>query len=831
MTPELRRPRFQAGWGRTWLDDLAQDLRYGARLLARSPGFALAAVLILALGIGAVTAVFSVINVVLLQPIVVDQERVVRVWPQDPERDGAVGAFSHSEIMAWREQASGFEGLAAIVQGDSQSAAVVVDGRAVGITVTPVSADFFAITGMGPLYGRWLRERDEDPSAALAAVVSHRFWQRASGGDPAFLGRSLSLAGDTRTVVVVGVAPPDLDYPLATDVWVPVTALFGPNGLDASLEWTEESQILHAIGRLAPAVSLAQARAELAVLHRRFVEDNPTPLDGDVMVEPLLDTVVGNARQLLLWLFAAAGLVFAAAGANVAALMVMRASQRRRELAVRAALGAGRARLLRLTVTEAALLGLLGAAGGLLVTSLLLWLIRWIEPGEIPRIQDVAVAPPVLAFCTLVLIAWVVGLGALPAWGLRSTERSLSQMFRSAPQSGGRKRSSVHSALVTAEIALALLVSIGAVLLVQSFARLSRIDRGFDSTNLAAISMTLPGGKYPDAASRLAFYEELLPDITAIPGIVSATPVELGPGTGGLGLSALYVFEGQTLDEAATNPFSTFEGVTPSYFRTLGIPIVRGRGFSDADTSTAAPVAIVSEAVARRHWPGENPVGKQLKFIPDFPWATVVGVAGEVRYRQLTRPWPAVYFPASQFFFFSPGLLAVRTTTDPETLLPVIRDRIRAREPDLALDRTSTMEALLAGELSRPRAALTVSMLFAIAAVILAGIGVYGTVTYEVSQRRYELAIRSAIGASPAQIRDAVIRRGAALALVGIGAGMAGALATTRLMTALLFEVTPTDARAFLVGAGVLLAITLLASYIPSRRAAKADPLTALRCE
>jgi predicted permease len=382
-----------------------------------------------------------------------------------------------------------------------------------------------------------------------------------------------------------------------------------------------------------------------------------------------------------------------------------------------------------------------------------------------------------------------------------------------------------------AQIAAAVVVAIGAGLLVRSFAHLHAIDRGFDSGNLAVVPILLPESRYPDARARLAFYEQLLPRVAAIPGVVSASAVHVRPGTGAAGLSAGMTFEGQTPAEADTNPWANWEPVTPEYFRTLGVPIIRGRGFTQADTRDAAPVAIVSEAMAQRYWPRQNPLGKRLRFSSGFPWTTVVGVVADVRYRELTRTWLSVYFPAAQFFFFSPGSLVVRAGSTPDALIPAIRETIRALEPAVPRDEATTMDALLSRELARPRAAFTVASLFALMAVILAAVGVYGVMSYEVHQRRWELAVRSALGASPAAIFRDVALRTLTLGGLGTAAGMLAAVLVTRSLRSLLFGVEHADPLIFLAGAGALLGIVLLASSLPARRAAGTDPVAVLRTD
>lgn len=822
------------------MDVLLHDLRYAARILRRSWSFAAVTVLTLGLGIGVITALFAVINAVLLHPIVADQDRVVRIWKQDAERGQDRISISYPEFKAWREQARSFEGLAAINYFDAVEVAIVVDGQPSSVAVAPVSADFFDVLHAGePRQGRSFQAADELPGAELVAVVSERFWRQAAASDPAFVGRRLTWAGGGRTLVVIGIAPPEFNYPLGTDMWVPLARFFAV-GMGAADFNVENRQIenrgfrhFELIGRLAPGISRDRARAELAILQSRFAAEFPdTEKPMRVVATPLLDTVLGNSRQILLFLFAAAGLVFVIAGVNVAALLLMRASDRRTELAVRVALGASRARLVSQTVADALLLGGLGALSGLFIARLFLGIAQWLAPGDVPRIEQAAMDFRVLSFCVVTMFAWVLALGTLPVWGHRrieiapGAERLVELSLRGVRGTRGLR------VFTIAEIAAAVVIAIGAGLLVRSFIHLQRIDRGFNANNLAVISLMLPQSRYPDARTRLAFYEQLQAHVEALPGVVAASTIHMAPGTGTVGLSASMLFEGQTPEKAAKNPWATWEPVTASHFRTLGIPIIQGRGFTAADTRDGARVAIVSEAVAQRYWPGQDPVGKRLQLVansPQFPWVTVVGVAADMRYRELTRNWMTVYFPAAQFFFFQPGSLVVRTASAPEALVPAIRQTIRAQEPQAILRGIATMDAALARELSRPRTALGVTALFALMAIVLAAIGVYGVMSYEVSRRRRELAVRSALGATPAQIFQAVAWRSLTLGSAGAVAGLVAAFAVTRSLRALLFEIEPVDPATFLTGAVTLLAIVLIASVLPARRAAATDPVAELR--
>jgi putative ABC transport system permease protein len=521
--------------------------------------------------------------------------------------------------------------------------------------------------------------------------------------------------------------------------------------------------------------------------------------------------------------------VFLIAGVNVATLLLMRASGQRPETAVRIALGASHGRLLRQTLTEALVIGLVSATCGLLVARALLAAALWFSPGNVPRLEEAALDIRVLLFCVAAALAWTATLGAIPAWSHRRLARApgVEPAFRAASGTRGLL------VFTVAEVSAAVVVAIGAGLLLRTFAHLQSIERGFNSNGLVAASLLLPASRQRDARSLLAFYDRLLEEVETLPGVIAATPTHVGPGSGTLGLSAPMRFEGQTPEEAKANPWATWEPILPAYFRTLGIPIVRGRDFTASDRRDDEPVAIVSEAVARHYWPGQDPLGKRLQFVDgsEWPWVRVVGVAADTRYRELAKPWMTVYFPADQFFYFQATSLVVRADSSPEAIGRAIQEKVRAIEPGAAVASVDTMDALLARELARPLAALTVSGAFAGMAILLAAVGVYGVMSYEVRQRRREIAVRAAIGATSADIFRAVARRSLIVGLAGAMMGLMVASAVTRTLSSLLYGIQPLDLGVFAAGAAVLVAVVLAAAYFPARRAARFDPLAALRAE
>jgi putative ABC transport system permease protein len=501
-------------------------------------------------------------------------------------------------------------------------------------------------------------------------------------------------------------------------------------------------------------------------------------------------------------------------------------------MAIRVALGASPGRLLRQTLTEALVLALLSTTCGLLVARALLGAVLWLAPGDVPRIEHATLDIRVLTFCAVAALAWVLTLGTVPAWTYRRLGRApgVEHAFKAVTGTKGLL------VFTVAEISAAVVAAIGAGLLLRTFAHLQSIERGFNLKELVVASLLLPETRQRDSRSTLAFYDQLLPQVEALPGVIAATPTHFGPGSGTLGLSAPMLFEGQTREEARTNPWSTWEPVLPSYFRTLGIRILRGRAFTDGDRRDRAPVAVVSESVAQRYWPGQDPLGKRLQFAlstpaRQWPWVTVVGVAADTRYRELTKSWMTVYFPADQFFFFQAASLVVRAASAPEALGPAILQRVHTIEPAATVASVEAMDTLLARERARPLTALTVSGFFALMAIVLAGVGVYGVMSYEVRQRRREIAVRSAIGATSPDIFRAVVRRSFIVGAAGAAIGLVVAISVTRTLASLLYGIQPIDLGVFVTGAGVLLAVVLAAAYFPARRAAGLDPVAALRAE
>ena len=816
----VRDARFAAALMTSW-----QDLRFAVRGLVRRPLASAVAVATLSLGLASVTALFAVTDAVILQPVGDRDSRLVRVWKDDVERGGGLlFPISYPEYLVWKDEATGFGALAAINYADGATTAVLIDDEPVTTNRVLASAELLDVVGARPAHGRLLEAADDVEGAELVAVVSHRFWLRVSG-DPAFVGRRLRFPGDT-PFTVVGVLQPDVSYPVDADIWLPLVTVLARDPY-ATLDNPRAPQF-HVVGRLAPGVAIGQARSDLAVIHARlsaaYPEDYPRM---PIVATPLVDTIVGHVRPTLTLLLAGAALVFLVAGANVAILLLMRAESRRVEMAVRSALGATRGQLLRQTVIEAAALGVAGVGGALIVGRGLLALTNVIDPGQVPRIDEASLGPGVMAFTVVAMTAWVLAFGTAPAWQTRAARLRGSLAHRSAePARGAGRRLQVMAA---AQIAFAVVVLVSAGLLTRSLWQLQSIDRGLESDGVVTTRMVLPWQRYGTPDEVRAFYDRAVEAIERLPGVVSAAPFHLPPGTGTTGLSSPFQFEGQTPDESATNEWANWDIATPRYFETMGIPIVSGRAFARTDTADARRVAIVSESAAARYWPGEEPIGKRVRISPRFEWATVVGIAADLRYRELTNHWMTVYYPATQSFHFQPGSLAIRTGRPPSTLLSAVRDTIRAVEPSIPIDTLTPMDELLAAELARPRLAVQLSIAFALVTLALITVGLFGTVSFDAGQRRVEMAIRSALGASPRALRRLVAGRGLRIAAAGVVTGLAATALGTRALAAVLFDVAPLDPVTLATVSGGLALLAVLACWIPARRAASTDPAEALR--
>jgi predicted permease len=805
-------------WGRAWLRQLTQDLRYGLRTMRRAPGFTAVAVLTLALGIGANTAIFSVVNAVLLRPLPYhDPARLVTVL-----HDGWK-PVAPANFLDWREQSRSFESIAA-----AQSWNLTMTGRdrPEQLNVLQTSAEMFHVLGVDAALGRTYGAGEDRPGHERVVVFSHRLWQRRFGGDPDVIGREVMLDGEPYTVV--GVMPPDFQF---APFWATHAEAWLPLNLGARVN-DRRGQSLRVFARLKAGATREQAQAEMEAINRRLEEQHPRTNEGlTVSVDPLHEKVVGKSRPALLIILGAVGFVLLIACANVANLMLAKAASRRKEIAVRIALGAGRWRVIRQLLTESLMLSLAGGGAGLLLASWSNTALASFGPDTLPRVQTVGLDARVLVF-TLGLSV-LVGLlfGLAPA--LRSTKTDLTESLkdRARGSTPDRRRERVRQLLVVGEIALSLVLLVGGGLMMRSFLRLTSVDPGFDPRGVLALTVPLAGPRYSTDEQRAAFFQRLTGQAGSLPGVKSASAINHLP-LGGDVWTFGFTLEGRPTPPRAEQPSAVYRVVRPDYFRTMGAALLKGRDFTERDGATAPGVVIVNEALARRHWPGEEPLGKRMTVGGDARPREVVGVVRDMKQGEwASAPKPEMYLPDSQADAPRSMTLVIRASSDLSEIEPQVRREVWAIDKDLPVSKVTSMEEVVAESVGPQRFNTLLIGVFAAVALTLAAAGVYGVMSYAVAERTHEIGVRMALGARGRDVLGMVLRQGLVLTLLGLAIGLAGALALTRVMNSLLYEVSVTDP---LVFGGVATALTLsalLACYVPARRATQVDPLLALRHE
>jgi putative ABC transport system permease protein len=815
-----RAPKGQGRSGDALVETLARDLRFALRALRQRPGFTLVTVLTLALGLGANTAIFSVVKAVLLAPLPYPEpDRLAFVWGRSGA--GSEEAVSFPDFLELRENNRSFAGLALVRSQSVNLTGGESPARVIG-TFTTASL-FEAVLGTRAATGRTFTADETEPeSAAPVAVISHGLWQSRFGADPATLGRSLTLNGTV--FKIVGILPQRFELMLvggswATDVFLPLPYYPNRGGL------TREDRSLFALGRLRPAVSTEQADADLAVVMRRLESELPaTNANLGVRVVPLREVVVGDVRPSLLVLQGAVGLVLLIACANVANLLLARATDRRREIALRAALGADRRRLLRQLLTESVLLA---ALGGVLGSALGIWGVQALlalAPDGLP-VSAIPLDPSLLAWGALLALVTGVALGLVPALSTLGPDLGATLKEGSRTVTGGGRR--LREMLVVSEVALSLVMLIGAGLLVQSLRKMQTLDPGFRRDHVLTLSFRLPPTKYAEGEAVAAFFREAIAGVRAVPGVESAALVRAVPLSGNYGTTG-YLVEGRPEPARGKEPQAASNIVTPGYFETMGIPLRQGRDFTDHDDAKAPPVVVVSETMAASEWPGEDPVGRRVRLQGTEGWKTVIGVVGDVKHRRLSEPrQPQIYTAHYQ----DPKIFAcvvARTSSDPAGFADPIRKAIWAVDKDQPVWSVLPLDAVLARTFAPTRLLLFLLGAFALLAVVLASVGIYGVLSYTVAQRRQEIGIRMALGAEAAQVVRLVVRQGMTLALLAVFLGLVMAAISSRLLRTMLFGVGPGDPTTFAACAALLVVVALGACWLPARRAARVDPSTIL---
>ena len=810
------------------LDCLYQDLRLACRGLWRAKAFTGAAVLTLALGIAGTTVMFALIQGVLLRPLpVLEQDRLLVAWKEVRTSGSAHYPFGNTEIESVAAASQLLETAAGVGRHGAFRAVVVENGVASYANVSLVTGGFFDVLGVRPLLGRTLARTDDVDGAENVLVISHGLWHRRYGASPEVIGRRMSL-GDL-PFTVVGVMPPGLDYPHGVEVWR-LTRSMGTSGPFGDAARRE----VNLIGRLRPGVTVEQARSELTALTEQLDDKAPPgDLRGLVpVVHTFEEVVVGDVRTAMLALFGAVGSVLLIASANVANLLLMRGEARRTELAVRAALGAGRGRIVRLLFAESLVLALAAGAAGLGIAWRSLDALITVVPDGLPRVESIGVDASVVSFT--IAIAFVTALLAGLAPALSSMRVDLVTHLRSGGRgvTGSAARHGRRT-LVVAQVALAVTIVAGAGLLIRSVLQLQSVDLGLAADRLLLVNLKLPPGKYVERARHAQFLDDAIAQLESVPAISAATPVNVSPFTGQGWDLPRFTAEGQTNEQAAGNSSLNLESIHPNYFEAFAVTIVRGRAFTAGDRQGTLQVAILSEDIAARTWPGGDPIGKRLKMGgPDSqaPWYTVVGIAAETRYRELASPRLTIYLPAAQFQMTA-EMLVLRTTAPLDLVTSLSRDRLRAVDPDVHVMRVAPFSELLEAPLARPKFNAFLLTIFAIAALLLSAIGLYAVMAAYVRQRDREIGLRLALGATAGAVRRFVLAE--ALWLAGLGAviGLALSASATRLLRGMLFEVHPLDPWTLLGAALLLIAASALASFVPVRRATRLDPMALLRSE
>jgi putative ABC transport system permease protein len=804
------------------MNTLLQDLRYGARMLWKNPGFTLVAVLALALGIGANTAIFSVVNAVLLRPLSYpDSERIIWIQTQNLAKGITDSNVSAPDMVDWANGNQAFEQLSAFTYGG----AILQKGdEAERVRAASTNANFFTLFKTQPRIGRTFSEAEDQPGGEDVAILSYGLWQRQYGGAANIVGNKISLGG--KSTMVIGVMPRGFDFPERTEIWLPL-------GINMSAE-RRDNRYLEAVGRLKPSVTIEQASAQLNAVSARLAQEYAETNSGStVKLQTLHEMMVGDVRPSLLLLLGAVAFVLLIACTNVANLLLARAAAREKEIAIRTALGAGRLRVIRQLLTESVLLSVIGGVLGLLLSVWLTDLLVAISPANTPRFDEIKLDGRVLLFTIALTVITGLVFGLAPA--LQASKSDLNEALKDGGRgsSEGGRRNRIRSALMVSEIALSFLLLVGAGLLVKSFLHLREVSPGFNPENVLTMRLSLRSAKYPQGQQKVDFYKQALENIKTLPGVQAAGAVlSLPLGGDSFSVGRAFIREGRPMTPEESANASYFVA-TPDYFRTMQIPLVAGRAFTDQDNSESPMIVVVNETMARRYWPNENAIGRRITIWRDekFP-REIVGVVGDTKPSTLDAEAGAqMYVPYAQDATWGGMSLAIRTTTEPTSLTAAVRKEIAQLDKGQPVYNVKTMTDVVSTSLAASRVSTLLLSVFAGAALLLAMLGIYGITAYYVTQRTHEIGIRMALGARTSDVFKLVVNQAMMLVLIGVALGIVGAIALTRVMSSLLYGVSATDPLTF-IGVSLLLAlVALVACLVPARKATKVDPMVALRYE
>jgi len=828
--PSVVKEQTVDSWRYAFMATLIQDVRYGLRAMWNNPGFTVVAVLTLALGIGANTAIFSLVNAVLLNALPFpDPDRLAIIYEEQSWAGFPHATPAPANYADWRAQNHVFDDVAAMILPTSFN--LLGGGEPQRVYGVKTTGNLFAVLGIGSGAGRLLTESDDRLDAPAVAVISDRLWRGSFSASPAIVGQTVRVDGIPR--IIVGVAPAGFHFPdNRIDVWIPAQ-------FPASELAVRTSHYLSVVARLKGGVTFVRAQSDMSALAKRLEFQYPAEnARVGAVVVPLREEFAGVIRPTLRILIATAGMVLLIACVNLANLLLARGSGRSRELALRTALGAGRFRVVRQLLTESALLAVLGAClGGALSFASVPFLSRLV-PLSFPPETLTALNLPVLGFTAAVTLATIFAFGAGPAWMAAHTDLT-EAMKQGAPGSAGLARGGMRNALVVGEMTLTVVLLIGAGLLLRSYAELRAVDTGFRADHILSVDTVLSSADYADPARREAFFNRVLNGVRALPGVSSAAYVNYPPLTMRGGSNGFFVEgrpapkPGQVPEQAANN-----RTASPGYLETMGILLLRGRNFDERDSATAPRVAVINETMARTFWPGDDPVGRHFAFRgPEGPWTTIIGVAGDVHQMGIELPARAeMYLPLAQQRagmnpFFWPQTLMVRSSGDPLQFAPAIRRIVTEAEPSQPVSNVRTMEDIVDAELLGRETRMTLVAFFAALALLLAAVGLYGVLAYLIAQRTPEIGIRMALGAQRGDVLFGILGRGLGLTIAGIALGLAASFGLTRLLASMLYGIAATDATTFIAVPIVLMAVASLASYIPARRATTIDPIISLRHE